>query len=189
MEISPTEAEEALLSIQAIMKKTRRSISASGAYKFLNLWGFIWLIGFLNSQFLPGDLAGNLWIGLDILGGILSAFIGYRLNRGIRTSSPSTTGKRIGLFWLLLFLYCVAAIFVAGTGDGKQLAMFIILFVTFGWIAMSMLLSFTSVWPGLALFALAIFGYFVLPGIFYIWMAILGGGGMILLGFFIRDRW
>jgi len=189
MEISQTEAEEALLSIQAIMKKTRRSISASGAYKFLVLWGFIWLIGFLNSQFLPGDLAGKFWIGLDIVGGIISAFIGARMNRGIRTSTPSTTGKRIGLFWLLLFLYCVAAIFVAGTGDGKQLAMFIILFVTFGWLAMSLLLSFTSVWPGLALFALAIFGYFVLPGIFYIWMAILGGGGMILLGFFIRDRW
>ena len=119
MEISHSEAEEALLSIQTIMKKTRRNISASGAYKFLILWGFIWLIGFLNSQFIPGEFAGNIWIGLDILGGILSAFIGYRLNRGIRSSSPSTTGKRIGLFWLLLFLYCVRCILIAGTGRWK----------------------------------------------------------------------
>jgi hypothetical protein len=51
MNISPTEAEEALTAIQAIMQKTRRAISSSGAYNFMILWGAIWLIGFypLNS--------------------------------------------------------------------------------------------------------------------------------------------
>jgi len=189
MNITPSEAEEALSAIQKIMKKTRHSISSSGAYKFLILWGIIWLIGFLNSQFIPGELAGNIWIGLDIIGGMLSAFIGIRLNRGIRSSSPSTTGKRIGLFWLILFLYCFIAILVAGTTDGKQLAMFIILFVTIGWIAMGLLLSFVSVWWGLALVTMACLGYFFLPDIFYLLMAILGGGGMIVLGLYIRDRW
>jgi hypothetical protein len=29
----------------------------------------------------------------------------------------------------------------------------------------------------------------LLPGIFYLWMAILGGGGMIALGLYIRARW
>ncbi|NTW43621.1 MAG: hypothetical protein HGB14_04110, partial [Anaerolineaceae bacterium] len=75
MNITPSEAEEALSAIQKIMKKTRHSISSSGGYKFLILWGIIWLIGFLNSQFIPGELAGNIWIGLDIIGGMLSAFI------------------------------------------------------------------------------------------------------------------
>jgi hypothetical protein len=32
-------------------------------------------------------------------------------------------------------------------------------------------------------------GYFLLPGIFYLWMAVLGGGGMIALGLHIRSRW
>lgn len=189
MNITPSEAEEALASIQKIMKKTRHSISSSGAYKFLILWGVTWLIGFLNSQFLPGDLAGNIWIGLDIIAGFISAFIGIRLNRGIRSSSPSTTGKRIGLFWLILFLYCFLFILIANPIDGKQLAMYIILVVTLGWIAMGLLLSFVSVWWGLALVALACLGYFFLPGIFFLLMAILGGGGMIVLGFYIRDRW
>ncbi len=189
MNITPSEAEEALASIQKIMKKTRHSISSSGAYKFLILWGVIWVIGFLNSQFLHDDMAGNIWIGLDIFGGILSAFIGMRLNRGIRSSSPSTTGKRIGLFWLILFLYCFLFILIASPIDSKQLAMFIILVVTLGWIAMSLLLSFVSVWWGLGIVAVACLGYFFLPGIFFLLMAILGGGGMIVLGFTIRDRW
>ena len=189
MNITPSEAEEALAAIAVIMKKTRRTIASIGAYKFLLIWGVVWFFGFMGSQFLPAQIAGNLWIGLDILGGLFSAIVGIRMNRGVRSTIPTTTGKRIGVFWLLLFLYCFAAILVAQPIDGKQLAMFIILFVTVGWIAMALLLSFASVWWGLILTAIAIIGYFLLPSIFYIFMAILGGGGMIALGLYIRDRW
>ncbi len=46
MNISPTEAEEALAAIQAMMKKTRRAISSSGAYAFLIVWGSHLAAGF-----------------------------------------------------------------------------------------------------------------------------------------------
>lgn len=189
MNISPSEAEEALAAIQAIMQKTRRSIASSGAYNFLILWGIIWLVGFLNSQFLPNQTASFVWMGLDILGGIISVVIGVRLNRGIRTSMPTTTGRRIGLFWLLLFLFCIAAVAVVWPIDGKQFAMFIIFFVTLGWISMGLLLSFASAWWGLGLIGLSLIGYFLFYDFFYLWMAILGGGGMIALGIYVRNRW
>ena len=189
MNVSPTEAEEALAAIQAMMTKTRRAISSSGAYGFLIVWGFVWLLGFLSSQFLPDQPAGYIWTGLDIVGGILSAILGIRMGRGVRSSSPAISGKRIGLFWLLLFFYGIAAVAVAWPVDGRQLAVFIILVVMIGWLAMGLLLSFTSVWPGLVITGLALTGYFLLPGIFYLWMAILGGGGMIALGLYIRSRW
>ncbi len=189
MDISHDEAEEALAAIQAMVKKTRRAISRSGAYAFLILWGVIWMVGFLNSQFLPNQTASYVWMGLDIAGGIISAIIGIRLNRGIRSSASTTTGKRIAFFWLLLFVYCVMAVAVAWPVDGKQLAMFIIFFVTIGWVSMGLLLSFASAWWGLALLALSMLGYFLLNDIFYLWMAILGGGGMIALGVYVRNRW
>jgi len=189
MNISPTEAEEALAAIQAMMQKTRRAISSSGAYRFLIVWGVVWLLGFLGAQFLPQYIAVYTWMVLDILGGILSAIIGIRMNRGVRSPSSSSSGKRIAIFWMLLFLYCVASIAVSWPADGKQLAMFIILFVMVGWLAMGLLLSFTSIWPAVIITALALVGYFLLPGIFNLWMAILGGGGMIVLGLYIRSRW
>jgi hypothetical protein len=189
MNVSPTEAEEALTAIQAMMLKTRRAISSSGAYIFLIIWGVIWLLGFMGSQFLPQEISGYAWMGLDILGGILSAVAGIRMNRGVRSPSSSTSGKRIAIFWLLLFLYCIAAIAIAWPASGKQLSMFIILFVMVGWMAMGLLLSFASIRWGLALTVLALIGYFLLPGTFYLWMAILGGGGMIALGLYIRSRW
>jgi hypothetical protein len=189
MNVSPSEAEEALASIQAMMIRTRRVISSSGAYLFLIIWGIVWLFGFLSSQFLPQDLSGYVWMGLDILGGILSAFLGIRMGRGVRSSTSTLSGKRIGFFWLLLFLYCTAAIAVSWSPDGKQMAMYIILFVMVGWTAMSLLLSFFSVWPAVIITTLALVGYFLLPGIFNLWMAVLGGGGMIVLGLYIRSRW
>ncbi len=189
MDISPTEAEEALAAIQTMVQKTRRAISKSGAYAFLIVWGAIWMLGFLSSHFLPNNTAGYIWVGLDILGGLISAVIGIRMNRSVRSPSAAASGKRIAWFYLLLFLYCIAAIGVAMPADGKQIAMFIILFVMVGWIAMGLLLSFTSIWWGLAITALALIGYFLLPDIFYLWMAVLGGGGMIALGLYIRNRW
>jgi hypothetical protein len=188
MNITTDEAQQALEAIQKVMTKTRRTISSSGAYQFLLVWGVIWFIGFLSSQFIHSQLAAYIWMGLDILGGALSAFIGIRLGRYVRTGT-GPSGKRIGLFWLLLFLFCVAAILVVGPGDWKQLAMLIILFVMIGWVAMSLLLSFASVKLGLVMTALSLIGYFLLPDYFFLWMAILGGGGMIAFGLYIRYRW
>lgn len=189
MNVTPSEAKEALAAIQAITQKTRRAISTSGAYHFLFVWGAIWLLGFLGSQFLPQETASPIWLVLDILGGMLSAILGIRIGRGVRFSSPITSGKRIGIFWLLLFVYCCVTIAISWPADGRQLAMYIIMFVMVGWLAMGLLLSVASVLPGLVITALAMIGYFLLPEIFYLWMAILGGGGMIGLGFYIRARW
>lgn len=189
MNVSPTEAEAALAAIQTMVQKTRHSLASSGAYRFLVVWGVVWLLGFLGSQFLPLHIAGYTWIVLDTLGGILSAVLGIRMRRGVRSSSPTISGKRIAAFWLLLFLYCIALVAVSWPADSKQMAMYIILIVMVGWLAMSLLLSFTSVWPGLILTTLTLVGYFLLPGIFNLWMAILGGGGMIALGLYIRSRW
>jgi len=189
MNISPTEAEESLAAIQAMVQKTRRSISSSGAYLFLIIWGCIWLVGFMGSQFLPAPINGWLWLVLDTIGGVLSAIVGIRMGQQVRSTTHNHSGKRIGAFWLLLFLYCIAAITVAWPVDGKQASMFIILFVMVGWLAMSLLYSFTPVWVGLAFTGISLVGYFLLPEYFYLWMAILGGGGLIALGLYIRYRW
>ena len=66
--------------------------------------------------------------------------------------------------------------------------MIITLFVMIGWMAIGLLLSFASIKWGVAITAMALISYFLLPGYFYLLMAILGGGGMIALGLYIRSR-
>jgi hypothetical protein len=189
MNISPDEAEEALAAIQRTMQKTRRSFASSGAYIFLLLTGLIWLVGFLATQFLSGAIVPAIWVAMSLLGSALSVLLGARMGRRVRGPSTAAYAKRIGLFWLLLVFYGMAAIAIARPTDGKQVTMLVILFIMVGQLAMGLLFSFSSTWWALPVTALALAGYFLLPGLFYLWMAVLGGGGMIALALYIRSRW
>jgi hypothetical protein len=188
MNISPTEAEEALAAIQKITQKTRHSIASGGTYITLIVTGIVWMIGFMSTQFLPKEIVGYIWGGLSILGGILGTVLGFRMGSRVHSPSTATIAKRIGLFWLLLVFYGITAIAIARPTDGKQATMLIVLFIMIGYLAMSLLFSFASVWWPLPITALALIGYFLLPDFFYLWMSILGGGGMIILGLYIHSR-
>ena len=189
MNVSPYEAEEALAAIQTMAQKTRHSIASGGTYITLIVTGIIWLVGFICTQFLTGEIVGYIWTGLSILGSIVGILLGIRMGKRVRSPATAPTAKRVGLFWLLLVFYGIAAIAIARPTDGKQATMFVILFIMLGQLAMGLLFSFSSVWWALPITALALVGYFLLPGIFYLWMGILGGGGMISLGLYIRSRW
>jgi hypothetical protein len=88
MNISPTEAEEALAAIQTMTQKTRHSIASGGTYITLIVTGIVWMIGFLCTQFLPKEITGYIWGGLSILGSIIGTVLGFRIGR--RVHSPST---------------------------------------------------------------------------------------------------
>ena len=189
MNLSQHEAEEALAAIQQVTQKTRRSIAGSGAHIFLIITGIIWLVGFLATQFLPAEFVAPVWIGISVLGSAASILMGARKERRVRSATFNATARRAGIFWLLLVLFCAATIAVAQPSDGKQLTMIVILFIMIGQLAMGLLLSFTATWWAAPLAALALAGYFLMPAYFYLWMAVLVGGGMIALGLYIRARW
>ncbi len=189
MNISPDEAEEALADIQKIMHKTRRSIASGGAYLFLIITGAVWLVGFLATQFLAPPITVFIWVGASLLGTGVSILLGARMGRRLHSPSAGPAAKRAGLFWVFLVFFCLAAIAIARPTDGRQVTMFIILFIMIGQLSMGLLVSFSSTWWALPIAALALAGYFLLPGYFYLWMAILVGGTMIALGIYIRLRW
>jgi hypothetical protein len=189
MNVSATEAEETLAAIQTIAQKTRHSIASGGTYITLIVTGVVWLVGFLATQFLSGAIVASIWIGMSIIGSVAGILLGNRLGKRVRNPSFNATTKRAIIFWMLLVLYAVAAIALARPTDGKQVTAFIILFIMIGQLSMGLLISFDSVWWALPITALALIGYFLLPGIFYLWMAFLGGGGMIAFGLYIRARW
>jgi hypothetical protein len=187
--ISAPEAEEALAAIQTMAQKTRHSIASGGTYITLIVTGIVWLVGFMCTQFLPAEFVGYIWAGLSILGTTLGFVLGFRMGKRLRSPATAPMVKRVGLFWLFLVLFGIAAILIARPTDGKQATLLVILFIMLGQMAMGLLFSFSSTWWALPVAALAMVGYFLFPAIFYLWMAILGGGGMIALGLYIRFRW
>jgi hypothetical protein len=188
MNISPNEAEEALDAIQKVTQKTRHSIASSGTYITLIATGIVWFVGFLCTQFLTGAIVAYIWIGLSIVGTIVGTILGFQRGKRVRSPSFNEPAKRGTIFWLLLIFYAIAAVAVARPTDGKQVTMFVILFTMIGQSAMGLLVSFSITWWTLPIAILALVGYFLLPNYFYLWMAVLGGGGMIAFAVYIRSR-
>jgi hypothetical protein len=188
MNITASEAGEALAAIQQMEQKTRHAIASSGTYITMIVTGVVWLIGFICTQFLP-EISGYVWTGLSIFGSILGAIWGFRMGSRVRSPEMNATAKRAGLFWLFLVFYCVATIAVVRPTDGKQITVLIVLFALIGHLSLGLLLSFAAIWWPLPITALVLISYFLLPDLFYLWMGILGGGGMIALGLYIRFSW
>ncbi len=189
MNLSPTEAEEALASIRNVTQKTRHSIAGGGATISLIITGVVWLIGFTATHFLAGPFVLWIWIAASLAGGALATVMGLRLGKHVRSSSSAVTGRRIAIYWLLLIMFGAAAVYVVRPTDGKQLTLLIILLAMIGQMGMGLLLSFSATWWTIPVVALALAGYFFASAWFYLWMALLGGGVMILLGVYIRYRW
>jgi hypothetical protein len=189
MNISPNEAEEALAAIQTMTQKTRHSIASGSAYISLIITGIVWLIGFTATQFLTAPLIVWIWIVTSIVGSALATFMGIRAGKRVRVASSAVTGMRIAIFWVLLALFAAGIIAVAHPTDGKQITLLIILFAMIGQMGMGLLLSFSATWWSVPVAAVALLGYFLAPDWFYLWMGLLGGGAMIVLGLYIRFRW
>jgi hypothetical protein len=188
LNISPDEAEKALNDIQRMERKTRRSFAEGGAYVFLIITGTVWLVGFLATQFLTGALVAYIWTAVSLLGGALSVLLGRRMAPRVRGASASATTRRAVTFWLLLALYAAATIAVAAPTDGKRVTVLVVLFIMIGQLAMGLLPGASPVWWAPPISALVLVGYFLLPTHFYLWMAALGGGGMIGLALYLRAR-
>lgn len=189
MNITPSEAEQALAAIQNMAQRTRRSIASSGAYISLIVTGATWLTGFVCTQFLTGPILLYLWIGLSVIGSSLASVLGRRASAHIHNPLAGATARQIMLAWLALLACCLALLVIAWPLEARQLTALIILFVLTGWMVTGQMLSFTSILPGLSLIALVLGCYFFLPGFFYFGMGILVGGGMIVFGIIIRARW
>src|SRR5215831_12606254 len=91
MQLSPEEAQSALVAVQQVQDRTHRTITWGAIYEVL--WGTIWVIGFLISQFFStnGSVLGWAWGGLGLLGGVISLSLGFysSLQQPVRRTAGS----------------------------------------------------------------------------------------------------
>jgi hypothetical protein len=194
MDISPEEAQEALQVIKLTTTRIRR-MQAVGAY-YQVIWGLVWFFGFLACQFVPAAMVGWVLLATLLLGMVGSMVIGlYQGRRGserIRAtpgSGMASTGARVGVFFAALTLYSLVWLLIAQPLHAQQVALFWITFVMFGYVV-------TGAWLRIGLFIgigivvslLSLPGYYVLPHLFWLWIAISSGGVLVGTGVYILRR-
>jgi hypothetical protein len=179
MPVSQTEAADALRDIR---DAERRSSSLYGyrlASPHLILWGVIWMVGYGTTYVRPGW--SDLWLALVAVGLAGSFWVGARVKPGARPD------WRYGATALAVGIFVVAVFAVLPPTRGAQSGAFFPILA-------ALYYALIGIWTrgarmliaGIVLLALTLFGFFYLPHQFLLWMAVVGGGGLVLGGIWLR---
>jgi hypothetical protein len=184
MKINSSEAETSLAAIRSADQQMQQALNKWGvAYHLIN-WGIISLIGYPITHFyflLPDGALAWTWIVLNIIGMSISWTIGFRMQRRFHYSiSP-----RIGFLWLVFILYGVLGAFFLHPADGLEVTLLITIYTMFWLAVMGIWLNPILLWIALAMTGFAVFGYILLHGYFFLWMALLIGGTMTGTGIYL----
>jgi hypothetical protein len=180
----PVTADEAAAALQDIHATTRRSASAYGyahASPHLILWGVIWVAGY-GLTAIRAEYAA-VWPWIVAAGVILSMWIGIRSERvstGRVDARPIATMAAVTAFIAALFAILLPL-------NGAQVSAFFPILIGFCYVLAGIWMRASrALVTGVVVAALTLAGFFVFPGIFMLWMAIVGGGALILGGLWMR---
>lgn len=180
MQVDPEEARASLEQVEQTAVSARRRLARQPIGWLLVIWGAVWLIGFLITQFLPAAVAAVAWLMLLTTGGIASSVVGVQMSRSVRYPR---SGVRIGRFYAALFGFSLLWLWLLRPATWQQTALFVTTLLLFSVVVVGGLLGQRRmVWGGVAGTAVALAGYFLLPGAFALWLALLGGLPMLIAG-------
>lgn len=178
MAITREAAEEALATIHQTTRKVQMASNWMGTDLILILWGVAWVFSFLGCHFAP-EKAVWFWSIGDVVGLSGTMFVCRKASQQVQ----SDEGKRMGIFWLLLFLFIFVQLAVLHPWDPIQMNAFICLQIMLGFVVIGL-------WTGSqGMIALAgvvsvsvLAAYFLLQPYYNLWMAVMGGGSFIVAG-------
>jgi hypothetical protein len=196
--VTRQEALSALDEIERVSHHVRRTLATGVMSSMLILWGVIWIAGFSAEQFAPH--AYRVWLALDAIGIAVSLFL------GVWSRKPAVEGPspgRIGACWLILFAYAALWSFLlvpsgALSGPGwagyapvleQKMALLWVTVCMFAYVVMGLWLDRFLLWLGLLVTVASLAGFFFVQPYFYLWVAVAGGGSLVVSGLFIRKAW
>lgn len=182
MPIPPQEAANALRDIEHTQQHSGQIYHYQKSSPHLFLWGVVWIIGYAVTYARPTWYL--LWPFLAVIG-IIGSFLVSRL--------IPTAGSRTALGWRYAATFVAVALFIEALfailppKSSLQIDALFPLLVAIWYVLL-------GVWTrggriallGLALGLLTVCGYFWLQHYFLLWMAGVGGGALILGGFWLR---
>lgn len=188
MNITPDEARAALDDIQRVTAKTQELRNSWAHYMIL--WGTIWTIGFLASQFFPSWI-NWIWIMLIVTGMAGSGIIAYIQAQQVRLtpgSQAASNNARIGISCGVLYGFTILWLIVFQLNDAQTAVL---------WITVVMFISITlgiwyqmplSIIVGVGITVISLLGYYLLPNYFFLWVAFFAGLPLIIEGLYILRK-
>jgi hypothetical protein len=182
MTLSSEQASQALRELEAVGQRSGQLYRYQRFAPMLVLWGVIWLVGFSLTHFYPAR-ASWIWITLDVIGVGGCMVLG---GRGRHDASSNGIAWRwlVSIAVIFAFYIVILNIFqpVSGPQSAVLIALIVALFYVLGGVWLGARLAIT----GAAMAVLTLVGYTVFPAYFFLWMAVVGGGALMLGGLWLR---
>ena len=181
MQITSDEALSALKDVDTAAARTIEARSYEVGSAYLIMWGLLWIVGYTLSGIMPVQTWWQVWIPVSATGVIGNFVIARR--QPLLSAELARKRSVIG---------CIAFVFIAATytvmhprSPDAYLA-FPVLIAAFCYAVAGVLRSPRYLIVGAALFALTLFGFFLLKPWLAFWLAGVGGGAMLLSGLWFR---
>ena len=181
MPITQVEAQEALRDISRTGRASAVTYGYTHASPHLIIWGLVWVLGYGICYFRPQF--GFVWAPLVLIGIAASTYFGWQSR-----PSGATYDWRYVTTSIAVFAFVAALFAVMPPRSDAQISAFFPLLV-------ALFYAIVGIWTrgtrllvtSVLVAALTLGGYFLLPQYFTLLMAVVGGGGLILGGFWLRS--
>jgi hypothetical protein len=185
MQLSAQEAAAALADVERARGTMRQAIRAHRGHWHLWIWGVVWMAMPLLAHF-QGDGAARYFFAFVIVGSLLSTWVGRSQSQRVRMP---VNLRFVGVIASLVIFAAMFPFVLHARADAKSLYAYTCLISMQAYVIAGLWTDSYLLWLGLAITALVLLGFFAFPGIFWLWMAIFGGGALVGTGFYIRHFW
>ena len=185
LQLSPQEAAAALAHVEDARGAMRRAIRAHRGHLHLWIWGAAWIAMPLSAQ-VWGDRAAIYFWAICLVAGVFSGITGFTQSQQIRM--PANV-RFVGVIATLVVFAALFPFVLRAPPDVRTLYAYISLVAMQGYVIAGLWTDSYLLWVGIVVSALILAGVFFFPGIFWIWMAIFGGGTLVASGFYVRNYW
>ena len=178
MTLSREDAARALGDVDSAQARASTLAGYARQGDTLVAWGAMWLACNLVSQFAP-PFAGRAWLAGTIAGVAATAWAN-------RQGSGRAKGRRTALTFLVVILLLCGVFAVSPPQSPAALDAVVSLCVAGGYGLLGVWAGRRWLLLGAALFVLILAGWFAAPAWFFLWMALAGGGALIVGGLWLR---
>jgi hypothetical protein len=191
MNISRQDAAQALASVESADRRMDTLRAYGDAAPFLQLWGGIWFIANVATEFWPQQ-PSTVWLLATSIGcAVTAGIVVWQARRRMRLGLYShEKGRRIGwgfaMLGITILAYFVSMDLVLGHLDARQTNAFISLFWAFTYMAAGAWLGARLFLTGAVAVVAIVVGYLYIHEHFALWMAFFAGGPLMLAGFWLR---
>lgn len=182
MTLEPDDAAHSLSEIAAVERRTRQTLAYGRSSAAIILWGVLLVFGYTFGFAFP-DLERKAWFAVIAMGFAGCTFLGSRRSS---QAGRSPWDQPILFGQLVLYAYGWMFVTILWPLAPRQLNAFWPNVFMLGFALAGLWLGRAFLLLGLSVTALTLVGYFWSGPWFGLWMAVVGGGGLIAGGLWLR---